>query len=118
MTHQLGTTSMTRMTWKPVLSVWLILGHSAFPADPKGIEFFESKIRPVLVEHCYQCHSAEALTKKKLRGGLLLDTREGLLKGGDTGPALVPGKSKESLILQSLRHSGDLKMPPKGKLPN
>jgi hypothetical protein len=91
--------------------------HGA-PVDPKGIELFEKKIRPVLVQHCYGCHSAEARAKKKLRGGLQLDTREGLLKGGDTGPALVPGKADASLLFQSLRYDGDLRMPPKQKLPD
>src|SRR2546429_9821 len=64
-------------------------------ADPDGVSFFEKKIRPVLVEYCYKCHSAEAQAKKKLRGALRLDTREGLLVGGDTGPAIVPGKAKD-----------------------
>ncbi len=87
-------------------------------ADPKGLEFFENKIRPVLVGQCYQCHSAEAQAKKKLRGGLYLDTADGARKGGDTGPAVVPGKPKESLLLTSLKHEMDLEMPPKGKLPD
>src|SRR5437868_11484695 len=97
---------------------WALLLMSAVAADPKGADFFEGRIRPVLVEHCYRCHSAEAQAKKKLRGGLMLDTRDGLLKGGDTGPALVPGKPKDSLLLQTLRYTGDVKMPPKGKLPD
>ena len=83
-------------------------------ADPTGLQLFEQKIRPVLAEHCYSCHSSEA---KKVRGGLRVDSRAALLKGGDTGPALVPGKPKESLLLQALRHDG-LAMPPKGKLPD
>ncbi len=85
--------------------------------DPKGIEFFENKIRPVLIEHCYECHSTLAQEKKKLKGGLLLDSKEGLLAGGDTGPAIVPGKAKDSLLIQSLHYGGELKMPRKGKLP-
>ena len=104
---------------------WLVLclvlapqvGAAAEP-DAAGREFFEKKIRPVLVEHCYACHSAAARAKKKLRGGLLLDTRQGLLDGGDSGPALVPGKAKDSLLLQTLLHTGDVKMPPKQKLPD
>jgi len=84
--------------------------------DPKGVEFFERKVRPVLAEHCYACHSADA--KNKLRGGLALDTREGLLKGGDGGPAVVPGDPGKSLLVRSLRHApGAPEMPPKGKLP-
>lgn len=85
--------------------------------DAKGLAFFESRIRPVLVENCYDCHSAQALSNKKLRGGLYLDSKDGLLKGGDSGPAIVPGKPKDSLLLKTLHQTGDIKMPPKGKLP-
>jgi len=97
----------------------LTLGSRLYAADvdPAGLEFFEKKIRPVLVEQCYKCHSADAQTNKKLRGGLLLDSRQGGLKGGDTGPSIVPGKSKESLLLKALKHEGELRMPPKGRLP-
>ena len=87
-------------------------GRSA-KLDPSELEFFESKIRPLLVEKCYRCHSADA---KRVRGGLLLDTQEGLLQGGDSGPALVPGKIEKSLILQAVRHENDLEMPPREKL--
>jgi cytochrome c553 len=86
------------------------------PAAPSA-EFFEKKIRPVLAAHCYQCHSADAQRAKKLKAGLLLDSRDGLLRGGDSGPAVVPGKPDDSRLIQALRHAGDLKMPPKGKLP-
>jgi hypothetical protein len=79
----------------------------------EDIEFFEKKIRPVLVEHCYSCHSAGA---KKLRGGLLLDSRAALQKGGDSGPALVAGDAAASLLVKALRYD-ELKMPPSGKLP-
>ena len=85
--------------------------------DAKALAFFESRIRPVLVKECYQCHSAESARKKKLRGGLQLDTRAGIRKGGDTGPAVVPGNPKKSLLLSAIRHDGDVKkMPPRGKL--
>ena len=80
-----------------------------------GIDFFERKIRPVLVQECYSCHSAEA---KKHKGGLLVDTKKGLLDGGDTGPAIVPGKPNESLLIKAIRYTDpDLRMPPKAKLP-
>src|SRR4051794_38327189 len=83
-------------------------------ADPgDGSAFFETKIRPVLVGHCYSCHAAG--TKQK--GGLRLDTREGVRRGGESGPALVPGKPQESLLIKALRQQGP-KMPPKGKLPD
>ena len=79
--------------------------------DAKGIEFFESKIRPVLVQHCYKCHSVEA---GKSEGGLLLDSRKTIRAGGDRGPAVVPGDSKASLLLTAISHTDpDLKMPPK-----
>ena len=74
-----------------------------------GVELFEKKIRPALVEHCYKCHSRQA---GKERGGLLLDTRDAMRRGGDNGPTIVPGKPAESLLIQSMRHTkADLKMP-------
>jgi hypothetical protein len=80
------------------------------------LEFFEKKIRPVLAQHCYQCHSAKAAKSDKLRGGLLVDTREGLLKGGDSGPAAEPQQVEGSVLLEALRYESN-EMPPKGKLP-
>ena len=82
--------------------------------DAGKLAFFENRIRPVLVEHCYSCHSANA---EVVKGGLLLDTRQGLLVGGDSGAALVPGKAEESLLLDAMRHDG-LEMPPDRKLPD
>ncbi len=78
------------------------------------LEFFEKRIRPVLAENCYSCHSAAA---EKLRGGLLLDSRWGWETGGDSGPAIVPGKPEESLLLSALRYES-FEMPPRAKLPN
>src|SRR5579883_306471 len=91
---------------------------AAKPLDPQAVEFFEKKIRPVLTQHCASCHSAEAAKNKKIKGALYLDTRDGILKGGDSGPALVPGKPAESLLLKTLKYDGDVQMPPKGKLPD
>ncbi|MSQ96272.1 MAG: DUF1553 domain-containing protein [Gemmataceae bacterium] len=88
----------------------------AQPLDPKGVEFFETKIRPVLVEHCYKCHSEEARKNRKLKADLLLDSRAGMLQGGDTGPAIVAGKPGASLLMKALRHEGELRMPRDGKL--
>ncbi len=88
---------------------------TAADADPQGIAFFESKIRPVLVEHCYQCHSAKAVAAKSLKGGLLLDTKAGVLAGGESGAVIVPGKPEESLLISALRHES-FEMPPKSKL--
>src|SRR6185295_7913248 len=74
------------------------------------------KIRPALSQYCYKCHSAEAA---KLKGGLLLDTRDGLRAGGESGPALVPGEPDKSLLVKAIRHKDEnLKMPPKEKLPD
>lgn len=88
----------------------------ALQADPKEIEFFEQKIRPVLVASCYSCHSDMAAKNGKLKAKLFLDTREGVAKGGDTGAAIVPKKSQESLLMKALRYDG-IEMPPGGKLP-
>lgn len=78
------------------------------------LAFFESKIRPVLVTKCFDCHSASA---KKLKAGLRVDSRDALLSGGTSGPALVPGKPDESLLVRALRYTDDdLKMPPKESL--
>jgi hypothetical protein len=83
-------------------------------ADARDTEFFEQKIRPVLVEKCYSCHSAKA---QKLKGDLHLDTRDGTRKGGESGAAIVPGDPDASLLIKAIRHSDpDLKMPPKEKL--
>ena len=86
-------------------------------AVEEDFDFFETKIRPVLVNKCYECHSVEAANRGKQKGGLLLDTREGIRKGGDTGPAVVPGDVSASLLLKALRQE-ELEMPPKGKLPD
>ncbi|QDU97838.1 DUF1553 domain-containing protein [Lignipirellula cremea] len=76
------------------------------------LDFFEAEIRPVLVKHCYECHSRDA---KNIRGGLLLDTRAGIRQGGESGPAIVPGKPEEGELLASLRYE-TFEMPPRGKL--
>lgn len=99
------------------LAFLIIAIHCArIGADDGGAEFFEAKIRPVLVQHCYECHSADS---KKRGGGLLLDSRQGVQAGGDSGRAIVPGKPAESLLIQAVRYADDsVKMPPKGKLPD
>ena len=78
------------------------------------VEFFEKRIRPLLATHCYGCHSGEA---EKLKAGLLVDSREGLLVGGDSGPAIVPGDADASLLIEAIRYDA-YEMPPKGKLPD
>ncbi|MFO0866131.1 MAG: DUF1553 domain-containing protein [Gemmataceae bacterium] len=90
---------------------WCVFLSGASVGD---VDFFEKKIRPVLVEHCYSCHSPEG----KIRGSLRVDHREALLEGGDTRAAVVPGHPEKSLLIDALRSTGDLKMPPKQKLPD
>ncbi|MGL4552850.1 MAG: DUF1549 domain-containing protein, partial [Gemmataceae bacterium] len=83
------------------------------PADARD-EFFEKKVRPALVTHCLPCHDA-----KKQRGGLRLDSRAALLKGGDTGPAVVPGDAAKSRLVTAIGYKDvDLLMPPRAKLPD
>ncbi|MEZ0277248.1 MAG: c-type cytochrome domain-containing protein, partial [Roseimicrobium sp.] len=78
--------------------------------------FFERKIRPVLVEKCYECHSAQS---KKVKGGLMLDSKEATQHGGDSGPAVVPGNLSDSTLIEAIRYGNkDMEMPPKGKLPD
>lgn len=94
----------------------LLIGASAGLAqtpDAAGLEFFESKIRPVLVNNCYTCHSREA---KTAMGGLQVDTREGIRRGGQSGDAIVPGSVDDSLLIAAIRHDGELKMPRGGRL--
>ncbi len=101
---------------KRVSLLALLLTSPLFAQTP-DFTFFEQKIRPVLIEHCYACHSADAVKNKKLRGGLRLDTAQGLRTGGDSGPAVIPGKIKKGHLLEALRYTGDVKMPPKKQLP-
>ena len=98
-------------------AVACLAAESTKASDAAGLDFFEKKIRPVLAQECYQCHSAQAAAQKKLKGGLLLDSRDGARKGGESGPAIVPGKPDESLLVRALKHE-DFEMPPKGKLPD
>src|SRR5689334_10851686 len=93
--------------WVALLG-WAITAIPA-PTSPEDFGFFEEKVRPVLAEHCYQCHSAEA---SKVKGGLRLDSREGIRRGGDSGrPAVVPGEPEKSLLVQAIRYTNeDLRM--------
>ena len=85
--------------------------------DASKIEFFESKVRPLLVAHCYECHSEAAEKAKNLQGGLRLDNRAGVQQGGESGPIVVPGKPNESTLISSVRYADQaLKMPPKEPL--
>ncbi|HBI46813.1 MAG TPA: hypothetical protein DDY78_28760, partial [Planctomycetales bacterium] len=82
-------------------------------SDARGVEFFEKNIRPLLANKCYQCHNRQS---KKAKGGLLLDSQEGLLKGGDSGPLVVTGDPDKSLLIKAVRYTDeDLRMPPDGE---
>src|SRR5262245_52534937 len=83
---------------------------------PEQLEFFEAKVRPVLVQHCYECHSSRL---KRPKGGLTLESRASMLEGGDNGPAIVPGDPDRSRLIEAIRFTKvDLKMPKSGKLPD
>ena len=116
-------TSPCTCSWCPMVSrrlnwltsyFWLALvfpGSNVYTQDTQPETFFEQKIRPVLVEHCYACHSSGEQTES----GLDLSHREGLRKGGDRGPGLVPGDAQQSLLWLALSHQDpDLQMPPDG----
>jgi mono/diheme cytochrome c family protein len=99
-----------------VLTVLLValpaiaVGDDEFTSEQ--LEFFEAKVRPLLVQHCYDCHSTDA---KKLKGGLYVDSREGLMKGGDSGAAAVTGKPHDSLLIDAVKYKS-YEMPPGSKL--
>ncbi len=98
--------------------VWLQSSNFSAAEDAltkEQLDFFESKIRPVLVNECYGCHSKEASNKGKLRGGLMLDFRDASRSVGDSGPAIVPGDIDHSLLISAIKHE-EFEMPPKGKL--
>jgi cytochrome c553 len=101
----------TCTTLAALLFVWSAGCPLSLRADD-GEEFFESKIRPVLVDYCYECHSSDA---DDASGGLRVDTREGIRRGGETGPAVVPGDVDESLLISAVEYR-DLEMPPDEKL--
>jgi cytochrome c553 len=101
-----------KRTLVAIAALALVSGRAAAQDTDAGMAFFESKIRPVLAEHCYSCHG-----EKKQRAKLRVDSKEAMRKGGESGPALVPGNVDESLIIKALRHTGDLKMPEGNRLP-
>jgi hypothetical protein len=94
-------------------SVVLAIPASAAPKPrPEAIDFFEKSVRPVLAEHCYECHGP-----KKQSAELRLDTKAGISKGADSGPVVVPGDPDKSPMIRAVRHAGEIKMPPKTRLP-
>ena len=97
------------MKWTFIVNICLFCNVSGNPQ----IDFFEKKIRPILINECYQCHSEE----QKIEGNLRLDWKGGWLNGGDSGQAIIPGQLGKSLFIQAIRHGNEeLKMPPKKKL--
>jgi len=104
---------LPRLGWLALLALPAMGLRAAVP-QPQGLEFFEKSIRPLFEAKCIECHNS----KGKKKGGLVMDSRAGLLSGGDSGPALVAGKPEESRIIEAVRYQhDDLKMPPKGQLP-
>ena len=104
------------LTWKPaLLLVLLFFGSLRFAVaedvSSQEADFFEKKIRPLLIERCHKCHAGS-----KVKGGLRLDSGAALLRGGESGPAVISGKPDESRLIQAVRHQEGLKMPPDGKL--
>ena len=98
------------------LFCWVLSLTRAAAADDGGLEFFEKRIRPVLVERCFKCHSSEAA---KAKGGLRLDRKASVVEGGDSGTAFVPGKPDESLLIKAIQWTGVVsEMPPDSKLPD
>ena len=102
------------MKYAGAVLILLLTVPSRLPAQADAETFFELKVRPVLARHCFKCHGGD-----KTGGGLRVDTREALLKGGERGPAVVPGRAADSLLASALRHDeqAGVKMPPDGKLP-
>ncbi|GAA5509951.1 DUF1553 domain-containing protein [Novipirellula caenicola] len=110
------TTSMSRRKTVSVGVVFQLASFSlaAFSQEPGSVDFFENRIRPVLVKHCYECHSAKS---DDLGGSLLLDSSGGMTQGGDSGPAIVKGHPQQSLLVSAIRYESS-EMPPQGKLPD
>jgi hypothetical protein len=98
------------------ITIYAFVTTSTTAGTDEGTAFFESRIRPVLVEHCYECHSSRS---RSLKGGLRVESRGGLVRGGDSGPAIVPGKPDDSLLVKAVSYDGEVtEMPPTGKLPD
>ena len=96
-----------------LVSATVLRAENAKSIDPAKLEFFEARIRPVLIKHCYECHSAKS---EEVKGSLLVDSAAGLLQGGDSGPSIISGKPNESPLIEALRYEG-VEMPPTGRLP-
>ena len=108
----------TTLALSLLASAFAVAADEAQPSK-EGLEFFEKNVRPILIDRCYECHSAE---KNSSKGGLILDSRDGAYKGGDEGPAVVPGDLEKSLLVKAVQYTDpEFAMPPKktgGKLPD
>ena len=103
------------MAWLGIL-FWSPTLFFANEPTPEQLDFFENKIRPVLAQNCYNCHSTQS---KKLKAELYLDNREQAFKGGESGPSIVSGKADSSLLYRAILYKEEsLEMPPKRKLPD
>src|SRR5262249_34280926 len=103
------------MALEEIIAFLASLSVSAAPFTSEQLEFFEKQVRPILAERCYKCHSAHS---EKLKGRLFLDSREGIIKGGDDGPVITPGEPERSKLIEAINYQNpQLQMPPKGKLP-
>jgi mono/diheme cytochrome c family protein len=110
-----------RLSRRPALSLGAFLCGAALagaprplaaaPPDGPALEYFEKKVRPLLLDHCVKCHGPQ-----KSKGGLRIDSAAGLARGGESGAVVRPGRPEESLLIRAVRQTGDLKMPPSGKL--
>ena len=94
----------------------VLAGEAVGDPTDGGMAYFEKAIRPILVQHCFECHSAEAAARGKLQAGLALDSKQALLVGGESGPAIVLGDPGKSLLIAALRYES-YEMPPTGRLP-
>ena len=95
-----------------LLSPFLLIPVATFAAESEGDVFFREKVQPILSQHCFKCHSHG----EKMKANLLVDSREALLTGGDTGPAIVPGDPAKSLLIEAIGYkNADMQMPPKGE---
>ena len=108
------------MRWQSaslIFCIWLpacvLSARGAEEPSAEQETYFEQKVRPIFVEHCWECHG-----EKKQEAGLRLDSRDAILRGGDSGPAVVEGQPDESLLMRAVNYDGDTQMPPKGKLPD
>ena len=104
----------TRPLWLVTLAILALplvpVGAADKALTPQQVEFFEKRVRPLLISRCFQCHSGKS---KVLKGGLRLDSHQAVIKGGDTGTAVVPGEPDKSLLVRSIRYQA-YEMPPTG----